>query len=72
MPKKGPWTICRFKGGLGKKEGVVFLRGGVDTPMHIMISSGTSSRTRRSIVAEALALLVTIDRRFFGYLWPST
>ena len=21
------WTVCRFKGGLGKKEGVVFLRG---------------------------------------------
>ena len=25
--KRGPWTICRFRGGrgLGKKEGVVFL-----------------------------------------------
>ena len=22
------WAVCRFKGGLGKKEGVVFLRGG--------------------------------------------
>ena len=27
---RGAWTVCRFKGGggLGKKEGVVFLRGG--------------------------------------------
>ena len=35
MPIKGGWTVCRFKWGLGKKEGVVFLRG-VDTPMHTM------------------------------------
>ena len=29
MPKKGAWTVCRFKGGgwLGKKKRVVFLRG---------------------------------------------
>ena len=26
--KKGAWTVCRFKGRLGKKEGVVFLKGG--------------------------------------------
>ena len=34
--KRGAWTVCQFKGRLGKKEGVVFLRGegGVDTPMH--------------------------------------
>ena len=36
----GGWTVCRFKGGLGKKEGGgVFLRGkrgSVDTLMHIM------------------------------------
>ena len=25
--KRGTWTICRLKGGLAKKEGVVFLRG---------------------------------------------
>ena len=32
------WTVFRFKGGLGKKEGgVVFLRG-VDSPMHTMLS----------------------------------
>ena len=29
------WTVCRFKRGLGKKEGVVFLRG-VDTPVYTM------------------------------------
>ena len=34
--KRGPWKTCRFTGGLGKKEGVVFLKGGVDTPMHTM------------------------------------
>ena len=50
IPKKWAWTVCRFKGGggggwqerggggggvLGKKGGVVFLRG-VDTTMHTM------------------------------------
>ena len=27
--KRGPWKTCRFTGGLGKKEGVVFLKGGL-------------------------------------------
>ena len=38
LPKKeGAWTVFRFKGGLGKKERGVLLRGGgVDTPMHTM------------------------------------
>ena len=27
LSKKGAWIVCRFKGGLGKKE-EVFLRGG--------------------------------------------
>ena len=36
LPKKGVWTICRFKGGgLAKKRVVVFLMG-VNTPMHTM------------------------------------
>ena len=30
----GAWTVCKFKGGLDKKEGGVFE--GVDTPMHTM------------------------------------
>ena len=30
------WTVCKFKGGLGKKHGVVFLRG-VDTPMDTIL-----------------------------------
>ena len=36
MPKK--WGLGQFADlrGLGKKAGVVFLRGGVDTPMHTM------------------------------------
>ena len=34
--KRGTWTVCRFKGGgLGKKEGRMFLKG-VDTPMQTM------------------------------------
>ena len=39
LPKQwGAWTVCCFKVGLGKKEGVVFLiRGGVETPMHTML-----------------------------------
>ena len=32
LPKNRAWTVCRFEGGLGKKEG----RGGDDTPMHTM------------------------------------
>ena len=28
LKRRGAWTVCVFKGGLGKKEGVVFLRGG--------------------------------------------
>ena len=27
--KRGAWTVCRFNGGLGEKEGVVFLMGGL-------------------------------------------
>ena len=26
LPKKGAWTVCRFKGGLARKRGVMFLR----------------------------------------------
>ena len=39
LPKKwGAWTVGRFKGGLGKKEGSCVFEGrGVDTPMHTMI-----------------------------------
>ena len=35
--KKGreAWTVCKFKRELGKKEGVMFLRG-VETLMHTM------------------------------------
>ena len=28
LPKNGGWTVCCFKGGLARKRGVVFLRGG--------------------------------------------
>ena len=31
--KRGALTVSRFNVGLGKKEGVVFMRG-IDTPMH--------------------------------------
>ena len=37
--KRGAWTVCQFKGGLGKKEGLVFLRG-VDTLIHTMSCKG--------------------------------
>ena len=39
LPKKRDLTVSRFRGGgLGKKEGMVFLRkGGVDTLMHTMV-----------------------------------
>ena len=28
LPKKRAWTVCRFKGGLARKRGVMFLRAG--------------------------------------------
>ena len=28
------WTVCKFKGGLAKKEGVMFFEGGLILPMH--------------------------------------
>ena len=34
LPKRGAWTVCRFKGKLGKKMGVGVV--GVDTPTHTM------------------------------------
>ena len=34
--KEGAWTICRFKRGLGKNLGVMFLRGWFGTPIHTM------------------------------------
>ena len=34
---EGAWTVCQFKKGLGKKEGVVILRG-VDNPMQTMLT----------------------------------
>ena len=37
-PKRRAWTVSRFKGGFGKKEGGVFEGRGVDTPMGTMIS----------------------------------
>ena len=41
LKKEGTWIVCRFKKGLGKKEGVVFLKGGgvggLITPMQTMI-----------------------------------
>ena len=47
LPKRGAWTVCRFKGGLARKRGVVFLRG-VDTPMNTMRQYvGIVSKRRR-------------------------
>ena len=34
--KRGAWTVCQFKGGLGKKEGVVLVRGGGLIPQCIL------------------------------------
>ena len=33
---EGAWTVCKFKGGLAKKEGVMFFEGGLILPMHTM------------------------------------
>ena len=35
-PKKGAWTVCRFTGGLGKKEWVVFWGGARYLDVHTM------------------------------------
>ena len=35
--KRGAWIVCRFKKGLGKKEGIMFWRGGgVEIPVQTM------------------------------------
>ena len=39
LPKKGAWTVCRFKGSLARKRGLVFLRRGVDTLMDTIVLS---------------------------------
>lgn len=42
LPKKGTWTVCRFKGSLVRKG--VFLTG-VDTPMQTKIRDGDRKLT---------------------------
>ena len=34
--KREAWTVCRCKGGLGKKEGIGAFERGINTPMHNM------------------------------------
>ena len=41
VKKGGAWTVCRFKGELGKKEGVVFWEV-VDTPMDTILTEDKS------------------------------
>ena len=43
--KRGAWTVCRFKGGFGKKEGGGVFEGErvVDTSMHTMRCMETRS-----------------------------
>ena len=36
--KREAWTVCRFKGGLGKKERGSVFEEGIDTRMHTMTS----------------------------------
>ena len=56
MPKNGAWTACRFKGWLGKKEGVVFLRGvGFDSLMYTMMSPQIFAAERLAITLTFLA-----------------
>ena len=42
LPKKGTWTVCRFKGSLVRKG--VFLTG-VDTPMQTKVRDGDRKLT---------------------------
>ena len=52
----GAWAVCRFKGELGKKEGVVFLRG-VDTQMHTMSSAGVFKVKNIYCTMQAITLI---------------
>ena len=63
-PKRGAWTICKFKRGLGKKEGVVFLRG-VDTPMHTMTTSIFVSISMKQFSKSINWKLTTWNREIF-------
>ena len=68
MPKKGPWTVYRFKGGLARKRGVVFLRG-VHTPMDTM--SLLLCPCVRYLVWEVVFFSVPgeIEYSFFNFLF---
>ena len=71
------WTVCWFKGGLGKKEGVVFLWG-VDTLMLTMIILSSLELSRielpklnSSILREIVTIPVgQIDEFYFYMYYP--
>ena len=42
--RRGAWTGCRFKRGLGEKESGGVFEGNVDTPMHTVINHNLQKR----------------------------
>ena len=75
---EGAWTVCWFKdGGLGKKEGAVFLRGGggFDTPMLTMIilyylesSRIVLTKLNSSILIEIMTIPAGQVDEFYFYM----
>ena len=50
VKRGGAWTFCRFKWGLGKRDGGGVFERGVDTPMHTMYSVSYTIVCRRRLI----------------------
>ena len=67
---EGAWTVCRFKGGLARKKGVLFWGGGeVDTPMHISHYSRTDLVPVTLLVSLLNSTLLTDKPCKFTLMW---
>ena len=69
--KGGAWTVCKFEGGLGKKEGGGVFEGGgggVDIPMHAMFCVlGRQLGTYHQF--QAFQVPKTASLKSFGNSW---
>ena len=54
--KRGAWTVCRFKAGLGKKEESGVFKGGwrVDTSMHNVLKNNLLYKSQESNAGQIL------------------
>ena len=72
--KRGTWTVSRFKGRLGKKEEVVFLKGGGgngDTLMHTMAYPKVAKGYCNKCLLNIYHFVAGLSHKFyiFVFLW---